>query len=261
MTSQENFEARRIKSPADDLTFPSNNVLKIKKRSPEIVWDDLDEGGSKVIIPKENFVFQNTDSSSVVVFAYKNQGNILPSGTKKGQNRQWVRSITATKKVERVNSPVISVSIYDDSDDKYRDRLEQPLTFILYHKEIGYNAKCFSMVYGNPKALWNEKTCKKMNPTLTANFTECRCDYTGSVAVITTMGEMPTPFPEYALETIIIVANGLAAFLTAFTFVALCLRRITTDHYFVCSNLNLSMSLYFVMVVIALNMEKETKRC
>ncbi|XP_070547970.1 uncharacterized protein [Ptychodera flava] len=54
------FEARRIKSQADDLTFPSNNVLKIKKRSPEIVWDDLDEGGSKVIIPKENFVFQNT---------------------------------------------------------------------------------------------------------------------------------------------------------------------------------------------------------
>ncbi|XP_070546318.1 uncharacterized protein [Ptychodera flava] len=208
------------------------------------------------------FILQfQADKSTVIVFAYKNPANILPPGVKQGTNRQWVRTITATKKVERVNSPVISVSIYKSEETKHGKKLQEPLTFMLYHKEDGYNAKCISMIYGNPAAVWNYGNCVKVDHNATSDFTECQCDSEGSVAIITTMGKIPTPFPEYALSSIIVIANSLAAFLTAFTYVMLCLRRITTDHYFVCASLTLSLSIYFVTVVVAMNMDRDTENC
>ncbi|XP_070537090.1 adhesion G protein-coupled receptor L2-like [Ptychodera flava] len=254
------FEAKQVKSNGDDLDFPSKVKFARHKRSQESVWYKVDERGSKVVIPREN-VIENSDGLTVIVFTYKNPANILPPGVQKGTDRQWVRTITATKKVERVNSPVISVSIYKSEDGKYVRKLQEPLTFTLYHKEAGYNAKCISMIYGNPTAIWNYENCQKVNHNATSYFTECQCDHVGSVAIITTMGKMPTPFVVYALRRIILVANGLAAFLTSFTFVMLCLRRITTDHYFVCTSLTLSLTLYFFVVVTALNMDRGTMSC
>ncbi|XP_070577553.1 uncharacterized protein [Ptychodera flava] len=219
------FEAKQVRSYADDLEFPSKVKVARHKRSQESVWFKVDEGGSKVVIPGENVILQNSDRITVIVFTYKNPANILPPGAQKGTNRQWVRTITATKKVKRVNSPVISVSVYNSEEGKHTRKLQEPLTFTLYHKQAGYNAKCISMIHGNPTAVWNYNNCRKVNHNATTDFTECQCDHVGSVAIITTMGTMPMPFAEYALSRIILVANGLAAFLTSFTFVMLCLRR------------------------------------
>ncbi|XP_070581575.1 latrophilin-like protein 1 [Ptychodera flava] len=255
------FEAYQVKSPTSDLVFPSKVKSAGKKSLQESSWYTVDEKGSTVVVPKENFVLQNSDKTTVIVFAYKNPANILPPGVKSGTNRHWVRTITGTKKIERVNSPVIAVNIYNGEESKHGKTLKAPLTFMLYHKEDGYKAKCMSMIYGNQMNIWNNDNCRKMDYNATRDFTECRCDGVGSVAIITTMGEMPTPFPEYALNSIILIANSLAAFLTAFTFAMLCLRRITTDHYFVCASLTLSLSMYFVTVVVALNMDRDTKSC
>ncbi|XP_070577508.1 uncharacterized protein [Ptychodera flava] len=144
---------------------------------------------------KENkhFCFKfPADAITVIVFTYKNPANILPPGVPKGTDREWVRTITATKKVEGVNSPVISVSIYNSEDGKQVRKLQEPLTFTLYHKEAGYNTKCISMIHGNPTAVWNYENCRKVDHNTTADFTECQCDHVGSVAIITSMGKMPT---------------------------------------------------------------------
>ncbi|XP_070581598.1 uncharacterized protein [Ptychodera flava] len=186
------FEANQVHFPTHDIEFPSKVNSARKKRSHESVWYEIDERGSTVLVPKKNTVLQNVDRCTVIVFAYKNPANILPPGVKQGTSRQWVRTITATKKVERVNSPVISVNIYNSDERKHGKKLQEPLTFMLYHKEAGYNAKCISMIYGNPEAIWNYINCVKVGNNAASDFTECRCDRVGSVAVITTMGEMPT---------------------------------------------------------------------
>ncbi|XP_070571287.1 uncharacterized protein [Ptychodera flava] len=105
---------------------------------------------SDAILP--SFELSNdTETSVAIVYVYHNFGELLPVGDARvDESRQWVKSITALKRVRKVNSPVVSVMLYTDSGS-IKDTESLKVTTKMYHKEVGYDAECAHMAYGNPK--------------------------------------------------------------------------------------------------------------
>ncbi|XP_070570252.1 adhesion G protein-coupled receptor L4-like [Ptychodera flava] len=243
----------------DDDNFPVADMLVRKKRSSQLS-PEMDTNNSLVVIPPETFESDTLGNYTVIAYIYYNPADIVPAEVQKEEARQWVETITATKKVIEVNTPVISVEIYGSEETGRKRVLKAPLTFILHHKEQGYDPVCSTLVTGDPDEIWTEDGCLTL-PSTRPDFTKCECDHTGSIAVVMAIGVKPLPFGEAAHKAIIVIANILASLLIIITFIMLCLTRLSDDLYFVRRLLCVSLSIQMVMVVVALNLKEETATC
>ncbi|XP_070569672.1 uncharacterized protein [Ptychodera flava] len=85
-----------------------------------------------------------SDVSLIIAYVYHNPGDILPVKKKRSPSDEIVKSITATKKLQKVNSPVVAVKMYSGNSV-----YQYPESVILKfpHKEPGYGPKCVAMQF------------------------------------------------------------------------------------------------------------------
>ncbi|XP_070555567.1 uncharacterized protein [Ptychodera flava] len=183
----------------------------------------------------------------LIAFVYHNTGNLLPvEDTQRYEAREWVKSITAVKRIQKVNSPVLSVKLYSDSDSSVR---VDSLTLKLNHKEEGYNAACVKMVYDRLRSIWDKESCSIISLESTDSFTICKCDGTGTNAVIMVIGKPPIPFYTSARKAITVICNGMSVFLLVTSVVMASLSRMKTTKY---NLLRASMVSFILMPVLTI---------
>ncbi|XP_070571280.1 adhesion G protein-coupled receptor L3-like [Ptychodera flava] len=159
----------------------------------------------------------------VIVYVYHNLGELLPiDDAKQDEAREWVKTITAVKRVRKVNSPVVSVVLYSDLGS-VQELNSLTLTTKLRHKEAAYDAKCAIMTYGNWRGIWETEPCSLIPSQSGKSYTSCECKEVGNYAVLMTIGEKPVPFYIAARRMITIICSGLSIILLliAFTFATL----------------------------------------
>nr|XP_006816408.1 PREDICTED: uncharacterized protein LOC102808383 [Saccoglossus kowalevskii] len=131
-----------------------------------------------------------TDRLVCIRFIYQNPGDMLLPPIqigKRSNKRQWVTSVTATRKIEMVNSKVVSVRLFGDDGSEIR-RLDESLTFKYVHQKVGYDSKCVSMVYDDNTGIWSTDGCW-VDRIMHEDITVCKCQHLGNLAVITAIGK------------------------------------------------------------------------
>ncbi|XP_070570786.1 uncharacterized protein [Ptychodera flava] len=123
--------------------------IKANRRLLQVNGSDVPESYVKLplsTLEKINSSRYTDTPLAVITYVYQNPGDILPTdyATARSEERQWVKSITAVKKIEKVNTPVISVSVYP----KHRKDIDIDVNLRFYEKEEGYSPKCSSMDAG-----------------------------------------------------------------------------------------------------------------
>ncbi|XP_070570706.1 cadherin EGF LAG seven-pass G-type receptor 2-like isoform X2 [Ptychodera flava] len=200
-----------------------------------------------------------TNTTVAIVFVYRNFDDILPIGD--GQlitERQWVSSITAVKRIKKVNSAVVSVMIYSDTGDT--DEFGS-LALKFKHKEEGYDPACGQMRFDNYGSIWSTDKCKLIQSGGTDGNTTCECYEPGDYALIMTLGKPQTPFLEEYKEGIALIANAVAILLLFVSFTFVVLSRITTDRNIILGISILSFLPMLVMNMISLSTNSNSAIC
>ncbi|XP_070569374.1 adhesion G protein-coupled receptor L4-like [Ptychodera flava] len=215
---------------------------------------------SDAILPSFD-LSNDTETSVAIVYVYHNFGELLPVGNAQvDESRQWVKSITALKRVRKVNSPVVSVTLYTDSGAIQKTE-SLKFTTKMYHKEVGYDAECVHMAYGNPKSIWDSQPCSKVSSKSSTSFTTCKCNAIGNYAILMTIGEKPVPFPIAARRTITIIVNVLSVLLLLLSFMFVIFSRITTDRYNLLKVSTLSYILMPILTIASLCIDEKSRAC
>ncbi|XP_070570872.1 adhesion G protein-coupled receptor L4-like [Ptychodera flava] len=211
--------------------YNSMETLQVKYRQSSRVARSVDSTSvSDAVLPSLKLT-NDAGIDVVIVYVYHNFGDLLPVGdAQQDESRQWVKSITALKRVRKVNSPVVSVMLYTDAGST-KKMASLTLTSKIIHKEVGYDAECVSMTYGNRRGIWETEPCKLISSQSDKSFTSCECKEVGNYAVLMTIGEKPVPFYIAARRVISIICNGLSVLLLLISFILATLSRISTDRY------------------------------
>ncbi|XP_070571271.1 cadherin EGF LAG seven-pass G-type receptor 1-like [Ptychodera flava] len=190
---------------------------------------------------------------AVISYVYRNPGDILPSDavTTRPKERQWVKSITAVTRIKKVNTPVISVSVYP----KLQGDVDIDVHMRMYTKEDGYSPKCSSMEVDAKYGIWTTNSC-----SLTVRgthdiwqYVECTCSRFGNFAVIMTIGKEPKPFVEAAAKVVLTISCALSLLFIVISITAVCMARLTSDFYLVLGQLILSFGIFPILVAIDVN--------
>ncbi|XP_070569365.1 adhesion G protein-coupled receptor B1-like [Ptychodera flava] len=190
---------------------------------------------------------------AVISYVYQNPGDILPSDavTTRPKLRQWVKSITAVTRIKKVNTPVISVSVYP----KLQGDIDIDVQMRMYTKEDGYSPKCSSMEVEAKYGIWTTNSC-----SLTVRdaheiweYIECACSRFGNFAVIMTIGKEPKPFVEAAAKVVLTISCALSSLLIVISITAVCMARLTSDFYLVLGQVILSLGIFPILVAIDAN--------
>ncbi|XP_077999265.1 cadherin EGF LAG seven-pass G-type receptor 2-like [Glandiceps talaboti] len=215
-------------------------------------------GDTHVIIPSE--ILDNTSEVSTVMTAiYHNPGDMFPSSSTEPKLKQWIYSLTAKKKVWKVNTPVISVKVYHTAKPAQL-KLRKNITLVLYHQQDGYGPRCSFFEIGDPKGALSTKGCSVVNRGSTDNYTKCTCNHLTSFVVAMVIGKEPIPFLTEARKYVVMVASFLAMILMIVAFILILMSRINIDRYFVMANATLAYMLFPIGVFAGQLQEEESEQ-
>ncbi|XP_070570351.1 adhesion G protein-coupled receptor E5-like [Ptychodera flava] len=187
---------------------------------------------------------------AVVSYIYNNPGDIIPADAQstRSQGQEWVTSITAVNRIKKVNTPVISVSVFP----KPEDSMNLDIQTRFFEKEEGYSPVCSVMKSEAKHGMWSTSGCKVTNSGKldTFDYVECACGHLGSFAVIATMGKSPKPFLEAAAVPILKLCCSLSLFFIVISLFAVFMARLTSDFYVVLAQTILSFSFFPILVAM-----------
>ncbi|XP_070570353.1 uncharacterized protein [Ptychodera flava] len=194
---------------------------------------------------------------AVVSYIYNNPGDIIPADAQstRSQGQEWVTSITTVNRIKKVNTPVISVSVFPKPEDI--TNLDIQMRFCL--KEEGYSPVCSFVKLEPEHGMWSTIGCKVTNSGKldTLDYVECACGHLGSLAVITTMGKSPKPFLEAAAVPILTLCCSLSLFFIVISLFAVFMARLTSDFYVVLAQAILSFSFFPILVAMEALLENQ----
>ncbi|XP_070569765.1 cadherin EGF LAG seven-pass G-type receptor 1-like [Ptychodera flava] len=223
----ENIEYRAFKPGETDvkmrnLTFKGLNRRKRNSISKNVLNSEL-----KI---NQDILSGRSDVSMIIAYVYHNPGDILPVKKKRSPSAEMVKSITATKKIQKVNSPVVAVKMYSENS-VYRN--PEPVILKFPHKELGYDPKCVAMRFKNPQGVWKTNECLLLKSQSGKDHTSCKCPQPTVAAVVMTIGTRKEPFLVAARDVIITITNCLSFLLILITFVIITISRLDTEQYYV----------------------------
>ncbi|XP_070569471.1 adhesion G protein-coupled receptor L3-like [Ptychodera flava] len=161
---------------------------------------------------------------ALISYVYRNPGNILPTNeVSRNKARQWVTTVTATRRIKKVNTPVLSASVHP----RIYKELELDVVMRLYQKEEGYSPKCSFIEDGATHGIWSTKGCslKHRGTHVMWDFVECTCNHLGNFAVIMTMGKEPIPFLQTAADSVLMICCVLSLVFMIFSLLLVCMTR------------------------------------
>ncbi|XP_070573848.1 adhesion G protein-coupled receptor L4-like [Ptychodera flava] len=187
---------------------------------------------------------------AVVSYIYINPGDIIPADalSTRSHGQEWVSSITAVNRIKKVNTPVVSVSVFPKPVDNMK--LEIQMRF--FEKEEGYSPVCSFMKLEAEHGMWSTSGCKVTHSGKldTLDYVECACSHLGSFAVIMTMGQSPKPFLEAAAVPILTLCCSLSLLFIVISLFAVFMARLTSDFYVVLAQAILSFSFFPIVVAM-----------
>ncbi|XP_070570674.1 adhesion G protein-coupled receptor L4-like isoform X2 [Ptychodera flava] len=258
MAKQNDITAASTKNIGMKIELISSN--RMSKRSVENSENACN--GTCLILPSYLLHRNASDELIVVTFKYRNPADLIVPpesvGTgRKVETRTWVDTITATKIVKRVNTEVISVSMFDN--DGAIKALEEPITIEFEPKELGYGAKCSYMQYGDSSGVWKTDGCTHVQTS--GPEVICKCDHLTNFAVVMAIGKEPVPFVLEARYGILLATDYIAIVLMVITLITIGLSRLLRDRYFVLGNMAASFILLPLSVVLNLSNTTEGSSC
>ncbi|XP_070570566.1 adhesion G protein-coupled receptor L4-like [Ptychodera flava] len=202
----------------------------------------------------------NTTNSTValVIFVYKEMGTLLPADFSRGPaKRTWVKTITATKIINKVNTNALAVSVYPSLGDVSYNA-DDLAVLRLYVKDEGYKPRCSAVDVGSNTGIWDTSVCRLLRQGTddAGRYVECGCDRFGTFCAIMSMGKEPVPFLESSKQAVVIIFSSLSAFLILLTLVIIFIARLPSDRYFVLAQTILSMLSFAILVCTATVLEK-----
>ncbi|XP_070570784.1 cadherin EGF LAG seven-pass G-type receptor 1-like [Ptychodera flava] len=246
-----------VKSLDDFIIDFTTRIVPTKRRL--LKWNSSDLQDSYLKIPKATLEKINVSTSTelpfvVITYIYRNPGDILPADavTTRPQTRQWVNSITAVQRIKRVNSPVMSLSVYP----KIRQNIDVDVQMRFYLKQEGYSPTCSSMSLGAIYGMWSNGGCSvsEIGAHEVWEYVECKCNHVANFAVITIIGKKPKPFLETAANTVLTIACILSLLFIITSVFAVFMARLTSDFYVVLCQAMVSLGFYPVLIAIDANL-------
>ncbi|XP_070570782.1 adhesion G protein-coupled receptor B1-like [Ptychodera flava] len=252
-----------IKSLDDFMIDFTTNTVPTKRRL--LKWNSSDLQDSYLQIPKATLEKINVSTSIemplvVICYIYRNPGDFLPTDTvtTRPQRRNWVNSITAVQRVKRVNTPVISLSVYPQT----RQNIDVDVQMRFYLKEEGYSPTCSSMSLEAIYGIWSNHGCSvsEIGVHEVWEYVECKCNHVANFAVITIIGKEPKPFLKAAANIVLTICCVLSLLFIISSVIVVFLARLTSDFYVVLCQAMVSLGFYPVLIAIDANLiERENE--
>ncbi|XP_070569939.1 adhesion G protein-coupled receptor B3-like [Ptychodera flava] len=225
---------------------------------------DEDKGkcnGTCVIIPSYLRATNSTEPLVMVTVVYNDPADIIPSKfvQSESNSRSWVKTITAIKKVTKVNTAVISVNIYINNNSQLT-HVEEPVLIEFTPIQLGYDAQCSYMKYGDATGVWSTEGCLTDHVQGSDKIT-CKCNHLTTFAVIMTLGKKPIPFPEEARDIVMHIACYLSVTLMLLSFCMVCTAGLQIDGYFVLVNIISSLTLHPISIIWNLVSDGDESPC
>ncbi|XP_070570681.1 adhesion G protein-coupled receptor F5-like [Ptychodera flava] len=210
---------------------------------------------SFVILPDE--LLRELNATIVITYLYENPEDVLPQEPVEPPPREWVKAITATKTVTKLNSQVVSVIVYNDTDTL---EISNDVEMTMYHHEVGYNSLCYYIEFEHEEGILMGTGCGAVKVDLVGGYTICKCNILGSFVIKSIMGPKPVPFLEAGKKYALIIASIVAAILILISFILICMSRIDIDRYVVMAQATLAYLFFPVCVLIGLFLN-DTQGC
>ncbi|XP_070569941.1 adhesion G protein-coupled receptor L2-like [Ptychodera flava] len=186
---------------------------------------------------------------------------IIPSDfvESESNSRSWVKTITAIKKVTKVNTAVMSVNIYINNNSQLT-YVEEPVSIEFTPIKLGYDARCSYMKHGDQTGVWSTEGCLTEHDQGSGKIT-CKCSRLTTFAVIMTLGKKPIPFPEEARDIIMQIACYLNVTLMLLSFCMVCTAGLQVDGHFVLLNIISSLTLHPISIIWNLASDGDKSPC
>ncbi|XP_070570761.1 adhesion G protein-coupled receptor B1-like isoform X2 [Ptychodera flava] len=202
---------------------------------------------------------------ALVVFVYRDAGEMLPADFRQTNvQRTWVKSITATKVINKVNTVAIVVSVHPNLEDVFD--MKDLAVLRLYEMREAFNPRCSIADTATKIGIWDSTKCRFLGDGMDVHgeYVECSCDKLGTIGVIMTLGTEPQPFLAAAAKVIRSICSGISALLILVALVMILFARLSSDRYFVLGQTLLSLTSFPVIICVesVINFEgKEKDAC
>ncbi|XP_070571213.1 latrophilin-like protein LAT-2 [Ptychodera flava] len=206
--------------------------------------------------------FQATETDSdlpvaLVMSVYRTTGNMLPADIKQTPaKRAWVKSVTTTRIVKKVNTVALAVSAHPKLENALYN-LTDMAVIRLYEIQEGYNPRCSFADMGQHTGIWDVSVCRLLRQGFDkfGEYVECVCDQVGTFCAIMSLGEQPKPFLESANKPFMAVYSGISALLILTALFMISFSRLPSDRYFVLGQAILSLSSFPIIICTASALE------
>ncbi|XP_070570885.1 uncharacterized protein [Ptychodera flava] len=222
------YQAFQVTKLRKKMQWLSINGSRINSSRQKRTVDQLDDKLKSELVFSPDVLRSESNISVIITYVYRNPADVLPVSVHRSSKQRRVDSITATKKVQKVNSPVVAVKMYSDHTPISES---ETLTLKIPHKEVGYNAECVTMSFDEPSSVWKNDKCVIVKILSDEDHTTCQCSQPVIAAVVMTIGQRPQAFIVAAKDDAIALANGLAFSLVLMSTILLSLSGLTTDQY------------------------------
>ncbi|XP_070571215.1 uncharacterized protein [Ptychodera flava] len=178
--------------PNSNLVVGSRRIEQPARRRRSIKWNSTEASNSYVYLSQETLEKLHSARSedrplAVIPYIYSNVEDILPTDliSERSPGQYWVNSVTAVKRNKKVNTPVISVSVYP----KQEEVIDLDVQMRFFEKEEGYAPRCLNMKPGTDHGIWSTSGCKVTHSGKRdiLDYVECECNRLGTFAVIMIM--------------------------------------------------------------------------
>ncbi|XP_070571202.1 adhesion G protein-coupled receptor L4-like [Ptychodera flava] len=172
---------------------------------------------------------------ALVIFVYRAAGDILPADFRQTTaTRTWVKTITATKIINKVNTVALAVSVHPKLEGVLY-KMDDLAKLRLYKMQEAYNPRCSFADLGSRFGLWDTSMCRLLRQGIDelGEYVECACNQPGTFCSVMSLGEQPLPFLESAEKVVMMIYSSLSALLILFALIMVAFARLSSDRYFV----------------------------
>ncbi|XP_077865292.1 cadherin EGF LAG seven-pass G-type receptor 2-like [Saccoglossus kowalevskii] len=254
-------ENRNRRSSDNQSTTTDDEPLSVSQ------WSVKNGNQVVVAVPDELASKNKTNVTTVVALLYHNPGvDYIPVEGEGSGLRSWVKTITAIIKVYKVNSPVLTLSLFDADSGEVLTEVPGVLTFNFSHEQLGYSPKCSYMRYGDDERVWDTDGCSLVETKNVADedgdaYTICKCDHLSNFAVVMAMGTEPVPFFREAKDVLLTIANVICVLLFLITLTLLMLSSLSQDRYFTLRMTTISFIIFTVTSIVIMQIGDNRDNC